>query len=306
MDCIILAGSGESYREVHETDNKAFLKVKDVSILHLIMRQLQRVPAISCIHIIGPKEKLEAHIKDMSYPENGKPYVCYQETTDISSNIMKVHELLGSEPDRLFLVMPSDVPLITAGEINQFLDRCDTDKYDFQTGMTTDGALKRFEPVGDKPGVKMAMFTFRGVSLRINNLHLVRPGRTKRVGYVRKVYSLRYQKQWTNVLGVVGLLVLLVLRIPIGIPYYFFIQGSRICEEKGWPRMAKWFSNRIKISTGERIIASGLGTRFRIVTTDLGGSAIDVDNEDDYQAIVARFDEWHLMQEQLAEPLVPE
>lgn len=300
MDCIILAGSGENYREIEDSDNKAFLEVRGTSILHLILRQLQRVPMVDRIHIVGPKQRLEKHLQDIDYPADGKPLICYQEGANILANVMTVYAATGSDPQRQFLVMPSDVPLITAGEINQFLARCDLENFDLQTGMTTAAALARFKPEVDRPGVEMSTFSFRDLKVRVNNLHLVRPGGAKYADYVRRLYAYRYQKRWYNVFGVFFMLLQLMIRLPRGIEYYFYIQGARVARERGWSRLASWFANRIHVPTGEKMISRGLGTRFRLVITDLGGSAIDVDNDQDYHAIQARFDEWHQMQEQLA------
>ena len=50
----------------------------------------------------------------------------------------------------------------------------------------------------------------------------------------------------------------------------------------------------------ERGCASLLRTRFRLVVTDLGGAAIDIDTEADYLAAQARFAEWRDAQEKRA------
>ena len=198
------------------------------------------------------------------------------------------------------MIMPSDVPLITAGEINQFLDRCDAEAFDLQTGMTTAAALARFAPTESQPGVQMATFAFRGVRLRVNNLHLVRPGGVRHGQYIRKIYALRYQKRIRNALGLVAVLFPQAIRLPAAIWYFVCIHMARVTEVRGHMRLAKWLANRIHVNRGERMISKIIGARFRLVITDIGGSAIDVDNDADYQAMQQRFDEWYEMQQRLA------
>ncbi len=62
MDCIILAGNRDSYREVSNKHNKAFLKIGDRTILNIIMDQLAGVQSIDRLLIVGPKAALEGEI----------------------------------------------------------------------------------------------------------------------------------------------------------------------------------------------------------------------------------------------------
>jgi hypothetical protein len=50
----------------------------------------------------------------------------------------------------------------------------------------------------------------------------------------------------------------------------------------------------------EKGCGSLLRTRFRFVVTEVGGAAIDIDTEEDYEAANARFAEWRAAQEERA------
>src|SRR5262245_66385415 len=46
----------------------------------------------------------------------------------------------------------------------------------------------------------MAYFTLRDLYVRQNNLHLVKPLRLGNRHYIQKMYDLRYQREWRNML----------------------------------------------------------------------------------------------------------
>ena len=68
--------------------------------------------------------------------------------------------------------------------------------------------------------------------------------------------------------------------------------------------VADWIRRLISIDRTERALSRILDTRFRFVVTEIGGSAIDVDTEAEYDAIQARFDEWSAIQRERAESIV--
>jgi hypothetical protein len=53
----------------------------------------------------------------------------------------------------------------------------------------------------------------------------------------------------------------------------------------------------------ERIISKLLDTRFRFITVETGGAAIDVDTEAEYDAVRERYQEWRSLQEKRATAL---
>lgn len=301
MDCIILAGNRDSYREVSNKHNKAFLKIGDRTILNIIMDQLAGVQSIDRLLIVGPKAALEGEISLYgSYP---KPIQVFDQKNDLVENILSVVEATsaGQPEDRHVLILPSDIPLITEREINQFMNLCDMDNHDYVGGVTDESTLSRFYPTENKPGVRMAYFQCKGVNYRINNLHMVRPSAVRNIGYIRKIYEIRYQKQLRNILGVLLQLLGMAVKIPGAIPTYIFLQLSRVFTSKGWDRASRFCSNRVGLGHLERYMGHILNTRIKIVVTTYGGSAIDVDNDRDYHAINERFEEWSEMQAQLGD-----
>ena len=61
----------------------------------------------------------------------------------------------------------------------------------------------------------------------------------------------------------------------------------------------------VSLARTERALSRLLDTRFRFVTTQLGGCAIDVDTEHEYDVVCERFDDWRAQQAALAAELYP-
>ena len=69
----------------------------------------------------------------------------------------------------------------------------------------------------------------------------------------------------------------------------------------GLPSVSVFFS--LEGSRVEEALGGLLRTRFRFVTTEVGGCAVDIDNEEDYETAKLRYQEWRGQQEETAERL---
>ncbi|MDJ0839768.1 MAG: NTP transferase domain-containing protein [Acidobacteriota bacterium] len=295
MDCIVLVGNREHYRNVHHADNKAFLVIHGRTILQMMLDELQQVDAVSRLILVGPAEKLKEHLDEVYGPDGyPKQVLIVKQAGDLVSNVLAGLEASAEDApaDRHVLILPSDLPLMIAEEVRQFIDLCDMDRYDYVLGMTHDNALEIFYPTEDLPGVKMAYFHLAGGLYRINNMHMARPSAVKRLDFFRKTYAMRYQKKLVNNIKMTWTFFKQVLRAPQGI---FFYLGMFICmhlSKWGFKRISNWIQSFLPISSGCRNISRILGCRFGVVVTDLGGAAIDVDNDPDFAAISVRHEEW--------------
>ena len=301
MDCIVLAGDRENYRKVANEDNKAFLPIAGQTILHHILNQLVDVTAVERILLVGPCARFAAVFDDTFRADYPKPLLFFPQAGNLVDNILatvaaSAAESASPDPQRLVLVIPSDIPLVTSAELNQFVDRCDMQTYDYVGGVTSSEVLSRFGASAQKPGVSMATFRLNSGSYRISNLHLVRPAAVKRGDYIRQTYALRYQKRLANIAKMWLALIGLLFRAPTAPVYYLAAQFARHAKLWGWPRVERVFASFVTLARAERYISSILGTRFKIVETDFGGAAVDVDNDRDYETISSRFEEWRAMQ----------
>ncbi len=304
MDCIILAGNREDYREVTNENNKAFLTIGARGILRIMMDELRTVPEIDRLLIVGPKQRLEEHLQSGYLADYPKPVLILEQKNDLVENILAVIEATseGQPEDRYVLVLPSDIPLLISEEVRWFIHRCDMEHYDYVAGVTTEEALSRFYPSNGKPGVIMNYFYCNGSGYRINNIHMVRHSRIMGLKYIRRMYAMRYQKEWINILKMLFNLMLVLMRSPTAIIFYTGLQLVLPLRRLSWRWPSRFLEKRLQLSGLEKHISKILRTRLKIVVTPYGGSTIDVDNEHDYQAIGERFEEWIAMQKELDPP----
>jgi hypothetical protein len=65
-----------------------------------------------------------------------------------------------------------------------------------------------------------------------------------------------------------------------------------IADRNGYRRLARFLARFVTLEINRSTIAKILDTRMIIAITEGGGCAIDVDTEEEYDAICARYAEW--------------
>jgi hypothetical protein len=118
--------------------------------------------------------------------------------------------------------------------------------------------------------------------------------------YVEDMYENRYQKE----LGSQIALALRVLRKEWRnlwvLQVYFLIHLAGVLHRRGWTAWADRVRRYVPLATIERASSALLRTRFKAVTTELGGAAIDVDNEQDLEVVEKMLERWKAVQARLA------
>lgn len=288
-----MAGDREDYRPIAQETNKAFLDINGKPIIRRMLDELRAVVPIKRIFIVGPKLKLEALVQD-HFENFPKPIRVFEQKNDLLDNANVPLQATPEDdgPDRIVLYLPCDTPMMTAEEINQFLERADMTRYDFVTGLCEAHTMERFYPGDGKPGVVMEYFGLREGHFRINNMHIVRPSAITRMEYIREIYKMRYQLKFINGLKLAASLLTSSAGI-IGMTYYLGLRLSSNLRAFGMFKASRWVERTfLKMGTGERGISKMLGGIYKCVQTDLGGAAIDCDNETDYATICQRYNEW--------------
>ena len=318
FDAIVMAGDSGSYRSVYGT-HKALLEVAGQPVLSYVISALQLCRYVSRIFVVGPREKIAAALERAGKSSAGpKEIVLVDQGDTVLENAWNtfLHTIPRSGPDgsllsdqvlraryedKVVLFMGSDMPLVTHDELDEFVEGCDLERYDFLLGTTPKEALKPYEPQEGMSGIRFAHFCFKDSRERQNNLHMVRFFRVINREYGQLMYHFRYQKQWLNILG----LMWRILRMPEVRPgmilRLFFLHAARMADQKGWKRLLKLLRRFLAKSRLERDISALLKTRFATVVTSLGGAALDVDNEEDFEIIRLNFHRWRSYQETIRE-----
>ena len=302
MDCLVLAGDRKNYVKVANRKNKAFLDIGGRTILRVILEELQDVEEIDRFVVVGPLDALQAEVDAIGADLRKDVQLIEQENDLVSNILIGVHATAYGKPlDRHYLVMSSDIPLITAEEVRQFIQLSDMSLYDYVGGVTTEKAIQRFAPSDDESGVRMALFQGKEGRFRINNLHMVRPSAVRYMEYIRRTYAVRYQKQFLNMIRMAGGLFGALMRAPGSAPLFMGFQMAAFCDNRDWKRLAAFVRKGNSCERAARYISKILGTRFKIAVTSYGGAAVDVDNDEDYAIISQRHSEWLAMQKRLGE-----
>ena len=296
MDCIILVGNRENYREVADDNNKAFLKIGKRNILQIRIDELREVPEIDRLLLVGPKERLTTLISEV-YP-NGypKPIRIFEQHQDLLENALEpITQTAHEQPaDRYVLYLPSDLPLITAKEVREFIGLADMERFDFVTGLVTAKTLERYAPQGDQPGITMLCFHLSCNSYRPNNMHMVRPNAIHNIDYIRQLYAMRYQKKFINGLKLLYAVGTTSLGLR-GIAYFGMMRLSLLFRSWNWTSFARVVEKSLNITKAEGGVSEVLGSRYSTVITSSGATTIDVDNEADYKTVCDRFEHWRAL-----------
>lgn len=301
IDAIILAGDRAASNNF-SGQNKLLLEVDGIPLLLHVLSALDDVQRVARIFVIGPEKDIQSLLlSDTLVLDCHTPVHVLEQRNTAYENFWSglVHSIPGYRPgmedddaaiaNKVVLVLPSDIPLVSAAEIDEFLDGCDQRQFDYCIGATAEPYMRRFLPTQDKPGIEMSYLHLDCSSLRLNNLHLIRPFKVAHRGYIERAYELRYQKKLFNV----ALVVWEMFRIPgfggKALSTYYYYQLAMLFRTFGWSRPLAWARSKVTLAKVVQLAGILLGARVDIVETTIGGCVIDVDNAADYETITQRF-----------------
>jgi GTP:adenosylcobinamide-phosphate guanylyltransferase len=309
-----MAGDGRAARAVYG-DSKVYLEVGGRPLVAHVVVALQRVPEVSEVWVVGDADRIEAVLgREEIQSELSKPLHVVGQFRNLYENAWEAYRRLlpgagptGRDPgeddrDVQVLYASGDLPFATPQEISQFIRRSQALGCDYAAGVVTEEAMEAFYPAAPgADGIQMAYFNLREGRLRQSNLHLVRPARIVNRSYIEEMYENRYQREF----GSVAVLAWRLLRAGgfRVVAYYALMHVAGASDRLGLRRLADWVRRWIPIARVEAALSLMLQTSFRFVRTDLGGAAVDIDNEHDCDVARRRFDEWKKAQTERAEAL---
>lgn len=316
VPAVVAAGEGGASKQVHGR-NKAYLEIGGRPLVAHVVAALQRVPEVSEVWVVGGAERLAEVLDEPSLRrELDKPLTILPQFRNLYENAWESYRRLlpgagpaGRDPeprdeDLRVLYLSADLPFATPQEISAFVRQSLELDCDYAVGLVSEASMEGFYPAEPGvPGIRMAYFNLREGRFRQSNLHLVRPARLGNRHYVQEMYEHRYQKQFVHILG----LAWRILRDEGGGPsvlfYYTLMHLAAVADRFGWRRAADLLRRFITLPRVEHAVSRLLRTRFRFVVTEVGGCAVDIDNEPDFDAAAARFETWRSDQEKRAEAL---
>lgn len=313
VPAVILAGDRRAAKDIRG-QSKVYLELEGRTLVEHVVLALQQVREVSEVWVVGNEDRLEAAL---GRPElRGaltKPLEVLPQFRSLYENGWQAFRRLlpgvgpeGRDPtdddrEQQVLYLSGDLPFATPAEISQFIRRSQATGCDYALGVVTDEAMAMFHPtVRGGAGIDPAYFNLREFRVRQSNLHLIKPAAIVNRFYVEEMYEHRYQKEWGNIANLFWRL----LRTEHGglrvVAYYSAMHFAGIAHRLGWRAVADFVRRRIPAARIELGCSALLRASFRFVVTDLGGCAMDIDNESEFDAAIERFDEWSALQAERA------
>ncbi len=316
IPAIVTAGDRGAAKSVYG-ESKVYLEIAGEPLVARIVDVLQRVPEISDVWVIGNAERLELVFGD---PQRRacltKPLHVLAQFRNLFENCWESYRRAlpkagpdgrdpeGADAEFQVLYLSGDLPFATPQEISDFIRRGQATGADYVVGLVPEASLADFLPAPPHGvGIEVAYFNLREGRLRQSNLHLARPAKMGARELIEEMYEHRHQKSFWNMVGL-GLRIVLNrgggLRVAW---FYLLLHIGGLLDRFGLRRLADGFRFVNGMRTSERSVGSLLRTAFRFVVTEAGGCAIDIDTEQEYDAVKSRFDEWSNAQAARAEAL---
>ena len=306
VNAILLAGDRRASVKVRD-DNKTFLLLKDEPLLIHILRALKQSHFVENITVIGPAERitetLDRHADQLA--GDGEIIVVEQRDNMVENFKAGYVSTLGLPETTDFadlrngeyantpvLVVPCDIPLLTPWEVDEFINQSNMHDYDYSIGITSEKVLSHYHPTKDRPGIQMIYFHLREDLWRQNNLHLAKPLRFEHLDYIEKMYEWRYQTHLFNVLRMMFSLLLVSWRFVAALKVFTFLQLSLYYDRHGHPHLADRLRMHAPLSSLSLGVGRIIGARTQITYTHLGGAALDVDHDENLDAMDAMYDDW--------------
>lgn len=200
IDAVVLAGRQNSGKLQAESPERyeANIEIAGKPMVEYILDVLKATPEVSSIYLVGPSEGLARY--------QGPNVEVVEPGADLFENVK-----LGLEKAKTdyVVICASDIPLVTAGIMKEFLDRCVSSGADFCYPVSSKGDCDK-----SFPGVKRTYVTLREGTFTGGNIFFVRKSAIgKAWPMVEKMISYRKSPlKMASVLGV-GLLLKFALKI---------------------------------------------------------------------------------------------
>lgn len=306
VNAVLLAGDRRASVKVRG-DNKAFLLLRGEPLLIHVLRALKQARRVNDIVVVGPADRISAtlHAHAGRLEGAGAIRVVEQKENLIENfkagcvaalglpDTVSFADLRGTEHARVpVLAVPCDIPLLTPREIDEFIAGSNMQDFDYAIGITMEKALACYHPAEGRPGIRMIYFHVREGLLRHNNLHLGKPLRFAHLDYVEKMYEWRYQTHLANVLRMMFALLRVSWRFTTALRIFILLQLSLYYDRHGHPRLADRIRMHAPLDRLTQGIGKILGARTQTVCTRFGGAALDVDHDENLEAMEIMYDEW--------------
>lgn len=201
--------------------------------------------------------------------------------------------------NKKIFITASDVPLITPGAIQDFLDRSEGIQGDFFMSVASDNLLRHFyhDKTGGE-GIRRPYLSLREAQIRANNMILVRPNRVGNRELIQESFGIRKMTEWRNVLALFWKLLRLSSRFQT-VRMSFLLQTVAVLRRYGCMATAEKLRRYIHTGEFEELLGRIFMTDLRLVESPYAGVSLDIDTDEDYHKLCENFEYWKMVQEEL-------
>jgi molybdopterin-guanine dinucleotide biosynthesis protein A len=300
LDAIVLAGTDSNPKRMIQGRNKAFLELGGQILVRRVTEALVDAASIGQVFVVGPADLLGESLSGLP----SSVVIVEQVGQMLANSWQAIHAAEARffarhgthDPEKPLLFISCDLPLISAGAVDDFVSRCAREEqvsglsYSMHAGVAEETSLRLYYPEGGREGIVRPCVHLSNGRVRLANIYVGRPRKLSHQEFLQTGFSYRKAKDWRNVMSLV---------------WSFFRQAG------GWK--AAWLTLRLQATlmasrrsgslyqwlrrgnTPERVEqATGtvLGGSIRMVTTPYGGLSLDVDDEEDFRILNQRFNDW--------------
>ena len=305
IDVVILAGDRKASLLINN-DNKAFLEVSNTPCIIHTLRSFLASEHTRNIIVAGPAERLRKTLSEYSLLQESRITVIEQKESLIENGEAGYLASLNKNPEKSsldeleyekyaeipVLISSCDIPLITSPEIDEFISKADTVKYDYLIGLCSEDSLKYYYPSDSSPGIVLNYFHLKEGNYRVNNMNIVKPLKIERLEYIEKMYEVRYQKKFFNMLKLLFRILLNGRGVLTALLKAFKLHITLYCYDRGYEKIYPKFKESVKTEKVFKAISRILGTRASYIITDYGGAALDIDHPEDRDVIEKMREKW--------------
>jgi hypothetical protein len=295
-----MAGDRGAARAVYG-DSKVYLDIAGRALVTHVVATLQRVPEISEVWVVGDAARLDRVLGEEELrAELRKPLHIVEQFENLYANAWQTYRrtLPGappegrdpeSEADRDFAVLylSGDLPFATPQEISEFIRETRVTGCEYGIGMSAEPSLALFHPTAEHPGVEVTYFNLREARLKQNNLHFAKPARIQNRHYIEDMYENRKQRELGSMISLAWRL-LRAREGTLSIAFFYgIIHLAGVLDRNGLRLLADWTRRLVSVDRVERALSRLMKASIRMIVVETGGCAIDVDTEEEYDAVRA-------------------
>jgi len=283
-----------------EGQNKAFLEVGGKVLVRRVVEALLGASTTGKIFVVGPEERLRKALgglpDEVIIVEQAGQLLSNAWATINASEARNREQGGSDDPWRPLLFISSDLPLISPLVVDDFVSRCASQesksgvRYSMLAGVAEEASLKQFYAEDDKAGIRRPYVNFSDCRVRLANIYVGRPRTLTNQQFLETGFAHRKAEKLKNViilvwkfLGQAGgwkaAWITLKLQLTLAV-------------SKNQGRLFQWLRKQNKLEHAEQSCGDVLGGTVSIVITPYGGLSLDVDNDEDYQVLSQRFEEW--------------